>query len=266
MSRQSIDRRRFLTLSLLLLLGPAPRVRAQTQRREGAYDVDVALLYNALSLEMAGTVQEAMDRAAGRYEIRAVGEGARISNRIESTGIRRDGRWAPLRATAWFKVAGRESQSELAYDYERRTVHYRYRGETFFLRRLRQADDTIAIPEGLHVDDVMSAVLNYSDRVWPKEADGTYRTSVVRRRRPENEGPDDVQKVYRAEIVPFMLKVTSDPATGKPIAVFDLTRFSSWAREGTPGRIVFSPDGRPESITASLILGTSVNIRFKGTA
>jgi len=266
MSRQTIDRRRFLTLSLLLLLGPAPGARGQTQRREGGYDVDVGLLYNALSLELAGTVQETVDRAAGRYEIRAVGEGGRISNRIESHGTRRQGRWAPLHATALFKVAGRESSSELAYDYERRTVHYRYRGETFFLRRLRQADDTVAVPDGLHVDDVMSAVLNYSDGVWPKETDGTYKTYVVRRRRPENEGPDDVQKFYRAEIVPFTLKVTPDPATGKPGAVFDLTRFSSWAREGAPGRIVFGRDNRPESITAPLILGSSVNIRFKGTA
>lgn len=266
MSRQSIDRRRFLTLSLLLLLGPVPGARGQTQRREGSYDVDVGLLYNALSLELAGTVQEAVDRVAGRYEIRAVGEGTRISNRIESYGISRQGRWAPLQATAWFKVAGRESRSEIVYDYERRTVHYRYRGETFFLRRLRQADDTITIPEGLHLDDVMSAVLNYCDRVWPTETDGAYKTYVVRRRRPENEGPDDVQKFYRAEIVPLVLKVTPDPATGKLGAAFDLTRFSSWAREGTPGRIVFGPDNRPESITAPLILGTSVSIRFKGTA
>lgn len=263
MSRHQIDRRRFLTLSLLLLLRPAI-ARGEAQRREGAYDVDVGLLYNALSLELAGTVQETVDRAAGRYEIRAEGEGARISNRIVSHGIRRGGRWAPVRATAWFKVAGRESTSELTYDYERRTVHYRYRGETFFLRRLRLADDTIAIPDGLHVDDVMSAALNYSDRVWPPEGDGTYKTHVVRRRRPENEGPDDVQRFYRAEIVPFVLNVTPDPATGKPGAVFDLTRFSSWARESQPGRIVFGSEGRPETVTAPLILGTSVNIRFKG--
>jgi hypothetical protein len=240
--------------------------QAQTgQRREAGYDVDVGLLYNALSFELAGTIQETVDRPAGRYEVRAVGEGTRISNRVESSGLRRAGRWAPLRTTAWFKVAGRESHSELAYDYERRTVHYRYRGETFFRRRVRLADDTIAIPEGLHVDDMMSAVLNYGDGLWPKETDGTYHTSVVRRRRPENEGPDDVQQLYRAEIIPFVLKVVSDPATGKPGAVFDLTRFSSWARAGTPGRIVFGPDGRPESIVAPLILGTSVTIRFKNT-
>jgi hypothetical protein len=263
MSRQSIDRRRFLTL-LLLLLGPTGGARGQTQRRERGYDVDVGLLYNALSLELAGAVHEVVDPVAGRYEIRADGEGARISNRIVSEGIRRGGRWAPLRATAWFKVVGRESTSELTYDYEQRTVHYRFRGETFFLRRLRLADDTIAMPEGQHLDDVMSAVLNYSDRVWPRDGDGVYRTHVVRRRRPENEGPDDVQRFYRAEIVPFELSVQADPTTGRQGAIFDLTRFSSWARESQPGRVVFGPDRRPETVTAPLILGTSVNIRFKG--
>src|SRR2546425_5627954 len=88
-------------------------------------------------------------------------------------------------------------------------------------------------------------------------------THVVRRRRPVNEGPDDVQKFYRAELVPFVLRVTSDPETGKPSALFDLTRFSSWAREARPARVIFGPDRRPELITASLMLGTSVNIRMK---
>lgn len=260
MSRQSVDRRRFLTLSLLLLLGPT----AGARRRDRGYHVDVGLLYGALSLELAGTVHEVVDRAAGRYEIRADGEGTRISNRIVSQGVRRGGRWAPLHATAWFKVVGRESTSELVYDYDRGTVHYRFRGETFFLRRLRLADDTIVIPRGLHLDDVMSAVLNYSDRVWPRDEYGVYRTHVVRRRRPEDEGPDEVQRFYRAEIVPFVLSVQPDPATGRQRATFDLTRFSSWARENQPGRIVFGSDRRPETVTAPLILGTSVNIRFSG--
>lgn len=263
MSRYPIDRRRFLIWSLLLLLRPAT-ARGEAERRRGSYDVGVGLLYNALSLELAGTVHESVDRAAGQYEIRVEGEGSRLSNRIASSGILRAGRWAPLRTTAWFKVAGRESVSELTYQYEQRSIRYRFRGETFFLRRLRVADDIIAIREGLHVDDVISAMLNYADHVWPQEVDGTYRTYVVRRRRPENEGPDEVQRVYQAEIVPFVLRVARDPATGKPAAVFDLTRFSSWARESQPGRIVFGPDNRPETVTAPLILGTSVNIRFKG--
>ncbi len=123
----------------------------------------------------------------------------------------------------------------------------------------------MAIPDGQHVDDAASAVLNYADGLWPQQSDGSLLTHVVRRRRPVNEGPDDVQKFYRAELVPFVLRVTSDPETGKPSALFDLTRFSSWAREARPARVIFGPDRRPELITASLMLGTSVNIRMKAS-
>ena len=55
-------------------------------------------------------------------------------------------------------------------------------------------------------------------------------------------------------------------ATGKAAASLDLTRFSSWAKERQPARVIFGPDRRPESITASLILGTSITIRFRGQA
>lgn len=264
MSRHQMNRRQFLTLPLALLLAPLPSGGAAAESRKAAYDVDVGLLYNALSLELAGTLDEAVDRVRGRYEMKAVGQGTRISNRIESRGILREGRWAPVQAASWFQVAGREARSEFSYDYARGMVEYHYRGETFFLRRQRVADDVVAIPSGLHVDDIASALLNYADGLWPAQGDRTFSTHVVRRRRPENEGPDDVQTFYRAELVPFVLRVTSDPETGKPAALFDLTRFSSWAREGRPARVVFGPDRHPELITASLMLGTSVNIRVKG--
>jgi hypothetical protein len=84
----------------------------------------------------------------------------------------------------------------------------------------------------------------------------------VRRTRRPDEGPDDVEKAYRAEVVPFVLRVQPDPQTGKMAASFDLTRFSSWARESEPARITFGPDRRPETITASLMLGTSVIVRL----
>ena len=35
----------------------------------------------------------------GRYDVRLVGEGAGIANRVESSGRWQDGRWAPLRST-----------------------------------------------------------------------------------------------------------------------------------------------------------------------
>ncbi len=263
MSRNAVSRRRFLTLSLLSLLAPPRPARAAAALRHGVLGVDVGLLYSTLTLALTGTVEETVDQGAGRYEVSASGQGRGLASRIHSQGIERAGRWAPQQATGWFQVAGRESRTELTYDYDRRQVHYKFRGETFFLRRLRLADDVITIPEGTHLDDVMSATLNYGEGRWPVAPDGAYRTSIVRRRRPENEGPDEVQQAYQAEITPLLLRVAPDPQTTRPVATFDLGPFSSWARADRPARIVFGSDRRPETISASLILGTSINIRVK---
>ncbi len=268
MSRFGLNRRQFLTLPVALLLAPGAALRpaslrAEALARQTGYDVGVGLLYNTLSLDLAGTLIESVDREVGRYEVKAVGRGARIANRVDSRGVRLAGRWAPLESTSWFDVSGRESRTELTYNYTRRTVEYHFRGETFFLRRQRVADDLLTLAPGQHVDDVISAILNYSDGLWEPAPDGAYHTLVVRRRRPESEGPDEVQQHYRAELVPFTMRVARDPDSGKPTASFDLTRFSSWARESKPAHIVFAGDRRPELIVASLILGTSINIRFK---
>lgn len=262
MSRLRLDRRQFLTLPLALVLAPLARAAAGAEQRRATYEVDVSLLYSALRFQLAGTIDESVDRAAGRYGLTAVGRGTGISNRVESHGTLRGGRWAPTQTTSLFRVAGRESRSAVTYDYERRLIHYVFRGETFLLRRLRVVDDLVPFPASGHVDDAMSAMLNYADGLWPPAADGTLHTRVVRRRRREDEGPDDVEQVYRAELVPFVLRVESDRETGKPTALFDLTRFSSWARQGRPARIIFGTDRRPEVISTSLILGTSVTIRL----
>jgi hypothetical protein len=158
-------------------------------------------------------------------------------------------------------VYGRESRLEITYDYPQRVIHYRGRSETFVLRRIRTTDDTLALPTDVHVDDVVSATLNYADGRWPAEPDGRLVTRVVRRQRIPGERPDDVDRRYRAELVPFELRVTTE-AGGRATALLDMTRFSSWAREDEPARIVFGADRRPESITASLILGTSLTIRI----
>jgi hypothetical protein len=84
----------------------------------------------------------------------------------------------------------------------------------------------------------------------------------VRRRRAENEGPDDVAQSYRAEVIPLELRIENDPQTRKSAALLDLSRFSSWARENRPARIVFDDERRPALITGSMILGTSVTIRL----
>ena len=263
-SSVSLSRRQFLTLAAVAaLLRPCGAVAAGIHPRQAAYTAEVGLLYDTISFRLDGTVHEAVDRAAGRYEVRVVGEGDGIANRIESAGRLRAGRWTPDRAASWFLVKGRESRSEITYDWTSRRIHYRFRGETFFLRRLRVVEDSVTIPQAAHVDDVMSAVFNYADGQWPPAPDGTYRTQVVRRRKRDNEGPDDVDKNAGAELVPLDLKIERDAQTGKNAATFDMTRFSSWAHRDRPGRIVFGPNRRPELIASSLILGTSVTIRFK---
>lgn len=266
MSTKVFARRRFLTLALAGALWPTRVVLAQAPTRRGSYVVDVGIMYNMMTFRLAGTIEEQIDRGRGRYEVRFVGEGARIANRVESEGLFRSGRWMPSRATSVFQVAGRESRSEIAYDYGRRTIEYHYRGETFFLRRARVADDVVSIPEGARIDDVISATLNYADGQWPAERDGSFQTSVIRRRRRDDEGPDDVESQYRAELVPFILKVTTAPDTKRSEAVFDLTRFSSWALNDRPARVVFGPSRRPETITCSLMLGTSVTIHLNQAA
>jgi len=114
----------------------------------------------------------------------------------------------------------------------------------------------------VHVDDVMSATLNFAEGQWRPGADGLLETYVVRRHRAPHEDPDDVQPSYHAELTPLTLRLTSDAATGRTTALFDMTRFSSWAREGEPARIVFGAARRPESIATSLMLGTSVTVRM----
>jgi hypothetical protein len=193
------------------------------------------------------------------------GEGGSIANRIECHGVLRDGRWHPTRSTSWFQVVGREARTELTYDWTARKAEYHYRGETFLMRRVRVADDVLALPPG-PVDDAISAILNYADGRWTPEADGSLRTRVVRRRRRANEGPDDVDQAYRAELLPVLLKIERDPESKKPTALFDMRGFSSWAREDRPARIVFGDDRRPELIASSLILGTTITIQLKAGA
>src|SRR5438132_10163432 len=265
MSRHLISRRRFLGLPLALFLAPVgawPQEWAApaSESRKGTYAADVGILYGLLNFRLDGELSEAIDRTAGHYQVTIAGEGDGIANRIESRGLRRGGRWAPLEGRSWFSVKGRESRSELRYDWAGRTVEYHFRGETFFLRRLRVADDVVRVPEGVHVDDSVSASLNYADGVWPARADGSYETHIVRRKRADDEGMDDVQQLYRAELVPFTLKVDADPVSGKPVALFDLTRFSSWAKNGEPGSVTFGPDRRPTLVSLPLVLGSSVKI------
>ena len=259
-------RRAFLRGAGLALLlagfgGPARRAAAAIEARHEGYTARTSLLFGLFRFATAGVIDERVDHAAGRYQVAIAGQGAEVTTRVESEGVLRGGRWTPTRTATRFVVYGRESRAQTQYDLTRRTVEFHSRQETFLLRRLRVVDDTLTLPD-TPVDDVFSAILNYAGGRWPPEPDGTFHTMVVRRRRAADEGPDDVEKAYRAELVPFILRIEVDPHTGKSSGLFDLTRFSSWARESEPARIVFGPDRRPEAITCSLILGTSVAIRM----
>ena len=261
MSTRWLSRRRFLTVALGICVVPGPALWAEVRGRRSSYTMDVGMLHDMLTFRLAGTIEEHVDREAGRYEVTLVGQGTKIANRLEARGRLLEGRWVPLHSRATFQMVGRESRSDITYDWDHRRIDYHTRGETFFLRRLRVVDDTVAIPAGRHVDDAVSAVLNHADGLWPADRDGRLRTFVVRRRRTATEGPDDVQPGYRAELFPFVVKLGSD-GDGAATAQIDLSGFSSWARADRPARIVFGPRKRPTSIASSMILGTSVAIRF----
>jgi hypothetical protein len=255
-----IDRRQFLTLSMGLLLAPSARAFAEPASTKGSYSAEIGIVYDMLALRLQGTIEEKVDRAAGEYRVKAEGTGPGIASRVDSSRFLREGRWARIRSHSWFDIHGRQSTTDISYDWSRQQIEYHARGETFFFRRLRIVDDVVPVVNGMHVDDVMSATLNYSDYRWPVQTGGMYRTFVVRRRRLNDEGPDDIAPSYRAEIVPLELQVAPD-RSGRMMALFDLSRFSSWAKPSQPARIVFSPNRRPEFIQSSLILGTFVTIR-----
>jgi hypothetical protein len=263
MSRQVIGRRDFLSLPLAFLLVSLARASADTVAHAAPYRVDVRLLYGALTYRIDEILAESIDRSAGRYGVAMTGEGDGIVNRIESSGVLRQGRWAPLRSRSFFSVKGRESRGDVTYDYTARRIDYHFKGETFFLRRLRVVDDSLPMPDGLLIDDAISATLNYADELWRPQTDGDLLTHIVRRKIASNEGPDDVQAQYRAELAPLTLKVAVDAETRKPTARFDLTRFSSWARQSQPALITFGTDRRPEHLNLPMILGTSVEISLK---
>jgi hypothetical protein len=257
-----LDRRGFLALALALAVAPARAARGAVETRQEAFAADAGILYGALSFQVTGTIDETVDRPGSRYAVRIRGQGSGITHSLDASGLLLEDRWAPVRTNSLFLVHGRESRLSIAYDYDQRIIEYHSRSETFFLRRRRVADDVLPMPPDARVDDALSAVLNYADERWPPQPDGTLRTQVVRRRRPTGEGPDDVERRYRAELVPFVLQLAAEPETGRATALFDLTRFSSWARVDRPARIVFGAHRRPEAITSSLVLGTSFSIRI----
>ena len=262
MSSLQLSRRRFLTLPLILALQPVAAALACAEPGRLRYECDVGVLYNALRYRMTGTIDERVDHAGGRYEVKIDGQGSGSANRAEATGMLREGRWVPLLGRSWVRIAGREGRAEISYDHERRVARYRSRSETFFLGRLRVVDAVVAFPLGAHVDDMVSAILNHADGLWLPQPSGVLETHMVRRRRAPREGSEETAGEYGAEIVPISLKMVPGPVEGKRTALFDLTGFSTWALPDRPARIVLEADGRPETVTGRLMYGTTFTIRF----
>jgi hypothetical protein len=149
MLENPLSRRDLLSLAAALLLAPVGRLAAaESTARRGKFTADIGVLYRVMSFHMEGEVEENIDREAGRYEVRLTGQGSGISNRIESSGELREGRWAPVRSASWFEIQGRESRTRIAYDYQRRSVEYHAYGETFFMRRMSAGDDVVTLHEG----------------------------------------------------------------------------------------------------------------------
>lgn len=255
-----------MTLLLAWAVAQPSESLGVADHRRAEYTVDLTILYGLMTFRLTGTLEEAVDFESGVYRFALAGQGAGIDNRLWSAGILRDGRWAPVLTRSIVHIAGRESRVEINYDYDEGLARYRYSAETFLLRRIRRADDRVALPASAAVDDVVTATLNYADARWARDRGGALRTLVVRRRRSEDEGPDDVQAQYGAELVPLVLRVQEAGETGRITAAVDLTRFSGWARRDRPARVVFGANRRPEEISASLILGTSVSVRLHGGA
>jgi hypothetical protein len=232
-----------------------------------AYQLDLSVLFNFLTLSMKGTVTQEIDRKTGRYRVTMDGTGIGISTGTEATGLIEGGRFRPLESRSFHVIRGRQNTSVTTYDYARHRAELHAVAYTLLLNRRRQIDDGIMLPPDRPVDDLVSAALNFAGGTLDREADGTYYTSVVRRKRADNEGTDDVSpEGYRAELVPLRFRPSPDGPDGRLSALIDITRFSSWARSDQPARVVFAPDRLLESVQSSLILGTTLSVRVSASA
>lgn len=259
----NLSRREFLTWPIPFLLWPKEALARDATQYRLEYRVDLGVLFDLLTFTLSGTVIEEIDRLAGTYRVRIAGEGAGVSNRVEAAGAIRDGRFVPVQTNSSHTLRGRESWLTLRYDHERGLAEYHSVGHTLLLGRRRQVDDVVRLPADGHVDDAVSASLNFAASRLEVDGEGFHRTLVVRRARPESEGPDDVSPTgYRVEIVPFRFRVSPDGPGGRLTSLIDLTRWSSWARANRPARVTFGPDRRMESVESSLILGSSLKVRL----
>jgi hypothetical protein len=263
-----LSRRQLLAaLPFGLLLGRGWAHALEDGRSTFTYQLDLSVLFSFLTLSITGTVVQEIDRRAGKYRVTMEGQGTGLSTRTEASGVIRDGRFKPVETRAVHHFRNRQNTSTTTYDHIRQRAEIHAVTHTLLLGRRRQVDDILAIPPGRHVDDLISAELNFADNTLEHEADGTYHTWVVRRARADNEGPDDVSPDgYRAELVPLRFRPSPDAATGGQTALVDITRFSSWARPDQPARVTFGADRQLVSVQSLLLYGTTLRVRVTGTA
>ncbi|PWU23663.1 MAG: hypothetical protein C5B48_08190 [Candidatus Rokuibacteriota bacterium] len=262
-----LSRRQFVMLPLAGLL--VPRLAGADAKEVGArtYEAEIGVLFNLLTFRLSGRVSREIDRASGRYRVTMSGTGSGVTAGMETEGIIRDGRFMPTETRGFHTIRGRENRVTISYDYGRRLVEYHSLGYTFFLGRRRQADDVIRLAADQHVDDLVSAELNFAADALDKDSDGAYRVTVVRRARPTEEAPDDVSPDgYRAELTTLRFRALPDANGGRLTALVDLTGFSSWARSTRPASVAFGPDRHLESVASSLILGTTFTLRLSSAS
>jgi hypothetical protein len=258
-----LSRRAFLAAPLPLLLAPRAIFAAVPTPQPLDFIVEVGILFEMITFTLKGTLTKEVDPVADRYRVTMNGEGDKISVHTEASGVIRQGRYLPTELHSLSTMRGRDSKVDLLYDHERGTVEYHSVTHTFFLGRRRQVDDVLKLPTGRPVDDLASAELNFAANALDREPDGAYSTYIVRRTRPENEGPDDVSPSgYRAELVPLRFQVTPDELPGGLRALIDITGFSSWARPNQPARVTFGSDRHLTSVQSKLMLGTSFKARL----
>src|SRR4029077_11596986 len=131
----------------------------------------VGVMWDLFTFAMTGTVIQEIDLAAGRYRLVLTGEGSSITAHTEASGVIREGRFVPVETHIRRTVRGREGTLNLLYDYDRGTVEYHSVGQTFFLGRRRQVDDTLKLPAGQRVDDLVSVELNLVANKLDQESD-----------------------------------------------------------------------------------------------
>ena len=256
-------RRGFLALPLAALVHPRLASANAPERTVRAYEANVGILFNLLTYTLSANVTTEIDRSAGRFQVVIAGTGPGATARTESAGIIREGRFMPITTRSSHTVRGRENRLLLNYDYERGLVNYHVVAYTFLRGRRWYVDDVVRLDPGQHVDDLISAALNFAAGALDVEPDGAFRITVVRRARSGNEGLEDVLPTgYRAELVTVRFHAAPDGATGRLTALVDLTGFSSWARPARPARVVFGADRYLESASSSLILGTTFELRL----